>query len=136
MMKNYIKALECGDISYINEVDRVLPECKEHIKLIGVKKIVALECSPSKVKDYYDVVKVKYEKFDDIVADADLKVDENYTVDQVKSIFKVIFNKYNIKERISMSVADYFYETKHSQARVDGKQVRVVKILGVKDLDG
>lgn len=136
MMKNYIKALDYGDTSYINEVDRVLPECKEHIKLLGVKKIIALECSPSKVKEYYDVVKVKYDKFDDIVADTDLKVDENYTVDQVKSIFKVIFNKYNVKERISMSVADYFYETKHSQVRIDGKQVRVIKILGVKDLDG
>ena len=34
-----------------------------------------------------------------------------------------------------MSVADYFYKTKHSQVRVDGKQVRVIKILGVNDLD-
>ena len=41
MIKNYIDALSADDKDTIAEIDRIMPECKEHIRLLGVTKIKA-----------------------------------------------------------------------------------------------
>ena len=45
---------------------------------------------------------------------------------------KEVYSKFGIKERVSMSNAEYFFNTKNTQARINGKQQRVIKIEGLK----
>ena len=45
---------------------------------------------------------------------------------------KEVYSKFGIKERVSMSNAEYFFNTKNTQARISGKRQRVIKIEGLK----
>ena len=43
-----------------------------------------------------------------------------------------MYSQFGIKERVSMSNAEYFFNTKNTQARINGKQQRVIKIEELK----
>ena len=45
---------------------------------------------------------------------------------------KEVYSQFGIKERVSMSNAEYFFDTKNTQTRINGKQQRVIKIEGLK----
>lgn len=126
-MKDYIQAVNDGNVRLKKEVERVLPECKEHLRLLGENKIKALEYKPSKIKPLYDIAKLKLDNFDFLTP---LKVGEVYLINEVKQVYQALFKELGIVERVSMSTPDFFYETKLTQARIEGKQQRVIKILG------
>ena len=132
MIKNYIDALSADDKDTIAEIDRIMPECKEHTRLLGVDKIKALDYRATKIRDLYDVAKLKEKHKEDIIKILDLEIGKSYTVNFLKARFKEVYSQFGIKERVSMSNADYFFDTKNTQARINGKQQRVVKIEGLK----
>ena len=80
----------------------------------------------------YEVAKLKEKHKDDIIKLLGLEIGKSYTVNFLKVKFKEVYSKFGIKERVSMSNADYFFDTKNTQARINGKQQRVVKIEGLK----
>ena len=121
-IKNYINALSADDKETIAEIDRIMPECKEHTRLLGVAKI----------RDLYEVAKLKEKHKNDIIKLLDLEIGKSYTVNFLKVRFKEVYSKFGIKERVSMSNAEYFFNTKNTQARINGKQQRVIKIEGLK----
>ena len=131
-MKRYVEAINNNDKDTLAEIDRIMPECKEHIRLLGVAKIKALDYRATKIRDLYEVAKLKEKHKDDIIKLLDLEIGKSYTVNFLKVKFKEVYSQFGIKERVSMSNADYFFDTKNTQARINGKQQRVVKIEGLK----
>lgn len=131
VMKDYITAKNRGDVKFIIDVDRVMPECKEHLRLLGEKKIQSLEFKASKIKPLYDVAKTK---LDNITKLTPLVVGESYLIKDVKDTYQKLFRDLGISERVTMSTPEFFYETKVSQARIKGKQQRVIKILKLKEI--
>ena len=131
-IKNYIDALSADDKDTIAEIDRITPECKEHTRLLGVAKIKALDYRATKIRDLYEVAKLKEKHKEGIIEILDLEIGKSYTVNFLKARFKEVYSQFGIKERVSMSNADYFFDTKNTQARINGKQQRVVKIEGLK----
>lgn len=128
-MREYVEAVRTNNTKLLSEIDRVLPECGEHLKVLGEKKIKALEYKPSKIKPLYEIAKIKILNFEKLTP---LVVGEVYTVNSVKDSYQSLFFELGINERVSMSTPDFFYETKVTQARIDGKQQRVIKILNKK----
>ena len=131
-IQEYIVAMQNGDIDRVCAIDNISSEYKAHYDLIGAKKLKALDYRATKIRDLYEVAKLKEKYKDDIVKLLDLEIGKSYTVNFLKSRFKEVYSQFRIKERVSMSNAEYFFDTKNTQARINGKQQRVVKIEGLK----
>ena len=131
-MKRCVEAINNNDKDTLAEIDRIMPECREHTRLLGVAKIKALDYRATKIRDLYEVAKLKEKHKDDIIKLLDLEIGKSYTVNFLKLKFKEVYSQFGIKERVSMSNAEYFFDTKNTQARINGKQQRVVKIEGLK----
>ena len=130
LMKQYIKALESGDVDTINTIGNYSEEHKRHVDLLGIDKIRAIGINKTKISNAYNL-KLKFNENNYLIKQSlsGIFIGERYTLSSVLILLQNSYDKVKLDKKAKSTDIKNFFSVKDVFMTVDGKRSKGYLIL-------
>lgn len=130
LMKQYLKAIELGDMNVIKQIGDFSEEHKLHVDVLGVQKIKAIGINKTKITQAYNLsMKFNQSNYEIRGKLRGLYLDSRYTLNEVTVILQKAYDAVDYEKKAKSTDIKNFFAVQDVWMTVESKRVKGYKLL-------